>query len=72
MASRWMHSPRLHSPMSGEARRVGWLELFCDLVYVASFIQLGNALSDHVGVGGFLAFAGLMVPLWLTWRGQRP
>jgi len=67
LASRWIHRPVLHSPTSGDARRVGWLELFYDLVYVASFIQLGNALSHHVGISGFLSFAGLMVPLWLTW-----
>ncbi|MCB9779550.1 MAG: low temperature requirement protein A [Alphaproteobacteria bacterium] len=67
MASRWIHAPRLHSPLTGKERRVGWLELFYDLIYVATIIQLGNALSEHVGVGGFLVFAGLMVPLWATW-----
>ncbi|RME20169.1 MAG: low temperature requirement protein A, partial [Deltaproteobacteria bacterium] len=67
MASRWLHTPTLHSPQHGHERRVGWLELFYDLVYVAAFIQLGNTLSANIGIDGFLAFAGLMVPLWLTW-----
>ncbi len=70
MASRWIHKPTLHTPMAGKERRVGWLELFYDLVYVATLIQLGNALSYHYadkGIVAVLAFAGLLVPLWLTW-----
>ncbi len=67
MQNRWIHAPAFHSPAGGHARRVGWLELFYDLIYVATFIQLGNALSDNIGLMGFLAVAGLLAPLWLTW-----
>ncbi len=67
MHSRWYHPPTLHSPTHGQEKKVGWLELFYDLIYVATFIQLGNALSHHLSVGGVLAFTGLMVLLWLTW-----
>ena len=69
MESRWLHPPKLHTPVQGEERHVGWLELFYDLVYVATFIQLGNALSHHASVGGVLVFAGLFVPIWYTWTG---
>jgi low temperature requirement protein LtrA len=69
MQNRWFHRPTLPSPLLGKERKVGWLELFYDLIYVATIIQLGNALSHHISVFGFLAFAGLMVPLWHTWTG---
>jgi hypothetical protein len=46
------------APHTAQAqRKVGWLELF-DLVYVATIIQLGTALSSHVSLGGALGFAG--------------
>lgn len=67
MHSRWYHRPRIHSPGHGEEKKVGWLELFYDLIYVASFIQLGNALSENLSISGVLAFTGLLVLLWLTW-----
>jgi len=59
--------PRIHSPGHGQEKKVGWLELFYDLIYVATFIQLGNALSHNLSLEGALAFAGLLMPLWLTW-----
>ena len=67
MQKRWFHRPQIHSPAAGTERKVGWLELFYDLIYVATFIQLGNALSANVSLEGFLGFAGLLIPLWLTW-----
>lgn len=69
MQNRWFHPPHLHSPAPGRERRVGWLELFYDLIYVALIIQLGNLLSEHVGWTGIAAFAGLFVPVWFTWTG---
>lgn len=69
MLSRWFHAPRLHAPERGEARKVIWLELFYDLIYVAALIQLGTALSDNVTLSGALTFAGLFVPIWYTWTG---
>jgi inward rectifier potassium channel len=70
LVNRWFHPARLHRPSAHEERKVGWLELFYDLVYVATIIQLGNAFSEHfsetpaVAVGTFFA---LFTPLWLTW-----
>ncbi len=69
MLNRWFHRPRLHAPERGEARRVIWLELFYDLIYVAAIIQLGTALSNNVKLSGALTFAGLFVPIWYTWTG---
>ena len=67
--NRLFHKPRLHSPGHGEERGVGWLELFYDLIYVATIIQLGDALAHNVGLTGFMGFALLFVPIWLTWTG---
>ncbi|MDZ4765345.1 MAG: hypothetical protein SGI73_12400 [Chloroflexota bacterium] len=38
--------PQLHTGEEGHQRRVTWMELFYDLVYVATLVQLGNFLSD--------------------------
>lgn len=65
--NRWFHEPQLHSPKQGHEKKVAWLELFYDLIYVAAIIQLGNALSHDVSITGFLAFAGLFTPIWFTW-----
>lgn len=67
--SRWFHRALLWTPRPGHERKLGWLELFYDLVYVAALVQLGTALASHVSLYGALAFAGLMVPLWFTWTG---
>ncbi len=52
-----------------EERKVTWLELFYDLVYVATLIQLGNWLSENVSLLGFLGFVALFVPIWWSWTG---
>ena len=53
-----------------EVRKIAWLELFYDLVYVATLIQLGDALSEDVSVGGFLRFVALFIPIWWSWTGM--
>lgn len=70
MASeRWL-PPRLHTAVAGEhERKVTWLELFYDLVYVAAIIQLGNTLSNDVSWGGFIRFVALFIPIWWSWTG---
>jgi low temperature requirement protein LtrA len=68
MRSRWLHAPLLHTA-HGRERKVTWLELFYDLIFVAAIIQLGDALSHHVTIGNFAAFAGHFVPLWIAWSG---
>lgn len=50
-------------------RKVSWLELFYDLVYVATVVQLGNKLSEDVSDVGFLGFVLLFVPIWWVWMG---
>ncbi len=61
--------PRLHRHAHGETRKVTWLELFYDLVYVAVLIQLGNVLSEDVSWAGVLRFAVVFAPIWWAWTG---
>ncbi len=65
MQSRWFHRPRLHVASQGAGKRVSWLELFYDLVFVAGIIQLGDGLQGE----GFAMFALHFVPLWIAWTG---
>lgn len=51
-------------------RAVGWLELFYDLVYVATLIQIGNFLSDNLTLAGFGQFLVLMFLIWWAWIGE--
>ena len=68
-SSRWL-PPTLHTAGEGEhERKVTWLELFYDLVYVAAIIQLGNTLSNDVSWGGFIRFVALFIPIWWSWTG---
>lgn len=53
----------------GHERKVTWLELFYDLVYVAAIIQLGNMLSDDVSWDGVIRFVALFIPIWWSWTG---
>jgi low temperature requirement protein LtrA len=50
-------------------RKVTWLELFYDLVYVATLIQFGNSLSENISWSGLLRFTALFIPIWWSWTG---
>lgn len=69
MRSRWFHAPVLHIASEEVQKKVTWLELFYDLIFVAAFIQLGNGLSGNISLQGALAFAGAFIPLWVVWTG---
>jgi low temperature requirement protein LtrA len=51
-------------------RTIGWLELFYDLVYVATLIQIGNFLSDNLNLLGFGQFLVLIFVVWWAWTGE--
>ncbi len=46
---------------------VHWIELFYDLVHVVAVFVLGNYLSHHLDMHGFLVFAGVFAVMWLAW-----
>lgn len=51
-------------------RTISWLELFYDLVYVATLIQIGNFLSNNVTLLGFGQFLVLLTVVWWAWTGE--
>ncbi|MGH7552873.1 MAG: low temperature requirement protein A [Longimicrobiales bacterium] len=51
-------------------RRVTWLELFFDLVFVAAVAQVGTHLRDDYSVMGLLRFSLLFVLIWWAWLGH--
>jgi low temperature requirement protein LtrA len=73
MANTIWQPPILHTKHAelteGHERKVTWLELFYDLVYVAIFIQLGNTLSHDISWVGFVKFIVLFIPIWWSWTG---
>jgi low temperature requirement protein LtrA len=50
-------------------RRATWLELFYDLVFVATISQLSHYLSGHLTWAGVLGFGLFFVPIWWCWVG---
>ena len=51
-------------------RRVTWLELFFDLVFVAAVSQVGNPLACDYSVVGFLRYAFFFLMIWWAWLGH--
>ena len=69
MASERERPLQLHEH-SGEERKISWLELFYDLIYVATIIQLGDLLSGAVSPAGAALFVLLFIPVWWSWTGM--
>ncbi|GAB4453310.1 MAG: hypothetical protein Kow0031_35580 [Anaerolineae bacterium] len=67
MTAKIWSPPRLHH--DHEVRKVTWLELFYDLVYVATLIQLGDTLSEDITLAGFGRFVVVFIPIWWAWTG---
>src|SRR5919199_1176850 len=67
---RWWQRPRLRTD-EGEQRerKVSWLELFYDLVFVVVISELTSYLSGHVTLEGVLGFVLLFVAVWWVWIG---
>ena len=53
-----------------EGRKVTWLELFFDLVFVAAVAQAGTHLRDDYSPAGLLRFTLLFVLIWWAWLGH--
>ena len=64
-----IHSPRLW-PAHGKERRVTWMELFFDLIFVAAVAQVGTPLEHEYTVAGLLRYAFLFVLIWWAWIGH--
>jgi low temperature requirement protein LtrA len=61
--------PMLWRPTRGDARRVTWIELFFDLVFVAVIAQVGAPLGEHYVPLGVARYAFLLFVTWWAWHG---
>jgi low temperature requirement protein LtrA len=60
---------RLRAHLGEAARRVTWLELFFDLIFVAAVAQVAEPLREHYSLPGVLRFATLFALIWWAWTG---
>jgi low temperature requirement protein LtrA len=62
---------RLHTrAAAGGERKVSWLELFFDLVFVAAVAQVAEPLREHYTLGELTRFAPLFLLIWWAWTGR--
>jgi low temperature requirement protein LtrA len=52
------------------ARRVTWVELFFDLVFVAAVAQVGAPLATGYSFDGLARYAFLLCVIWWAWSGH--
>ncbi|HMR64372.1 MAG TPA: low temperature requirement protein A [Anaerolineae bacterium] len=66
----WWEKPKLRTDEEEDReRRVTWLELFFDLVFVVVVAELSHSLAEHISVEGVIGFVLLFIPVWWTWIG---
>lgn len=58
--------PRLHTVSESE-RSATWLELFYDLVFVATVAMLGTRLVADTSLTGWLSYAAYFLLVWWLW-----
>src|ERR1700694_1665915 len=64
---RWLsRPPRPHGAILFD-RRVSFLEVFYDLVYVAVIGQASHQLAEHISVRGAVEFAIIFGLIWFAW-----
>jgi len=59
--------PQHHHDIDHAHDHVHWTELFYDLIHVVTIFLLGNYLSQHLSLDGFLTFCGVFIVLWYAW-----
>ena len=64
------HSPRLWTRDPHGHRRVTWLELFFDLIFVAAVAQVGQPLSHDYTAAGLIRHGFLFMLIWWAWSGH--
>jgi len=60
----------LRSTARESARKVTWLELFFDLIFVAAVSQVAAPLRENYSLLGLVRLAPLLLLIWLAWTGQ--
>ena len=62
--------PRLWVADPHGERRVTWMELFFDLIFVAAVAQVGAPLAKDYSWAGLLRYGFLFVLIWWAWSGH--
>ena len=62
------HQPA--APPESPERRVTWLELFFDLVFVAAVAQVAEPLREHYNFAELARFVPLFLLVWWAWTGR--
>src|ERR1044071_3247114 len=65
-SSVWWGAPKKFDREIKE-RRISWLELFFDLVYVIAIARITHHLSNHINVNGFFEYASLFILIYWGW-----
>jgi len=65
-SSAWWGAPKKFDREIKE-RRISWLELFYDLVYVIAIARITHHLSLHINIYGFLEYASLFILIYWGW-----
>lgn len=63
----WLQRPELR--VDEDERRVSWLELFFDLVFVVVISQLAHHLAAHLSLSDFFGYVLQFVAVWWVWIG---
>ena len=63
-------APRLWTADPHGHRRVTWMELFFDLIFVAAVAEVGEPLAKDYSPAGLLRYAFLFVLIWWAWSGH--
>ena len=65
-----VQAPRLWVTNPRADRRVTWMELFFDLIFVAAVAEVGSPLRADYSWPGLLRYSFLFVLIWWAWSGH--
>jgi len=65
-SKRWWGAPRKFDEPE-EDRRVSWLELFYDLVYVIAIARITHHFALHISINGLLEYVSLFILIFWGW-----
>ena len=65
-----VQAPRLWVADSRHERRVTWMELFFDLIFVAAVAEVGAPLGSDYSWAALLRYSFLFVLIWWAWSGH--
>jgi len=66
ITARWWGPPKKFDTPEDD-RRVSWLELFYDLVYVIAIARITHHFSLHISLNGFLEYISLFILIFWGW-----